>query len=1191
MLRIKLAFGVCILSIFLIIFSGCIDSQRTGNQNTTELTIENISFRDIPGVTENEIWAVEELQRQRNSFVYGAILSTEAFEEYGEVHGFAALFCNWLTNLFDIRFDPVLYGWNELIAGLENTEIDFTGELTATDLRRQMYYMTGPIARRSIQYITMADSIPLQNIVASRTPRYAFLESSIIKDYVDTFVNYDFSSVFIDSYETAYSMLVNGQVDAFFDDSSMEAVFDVYDNVVSNNFIPVIGMPVSLSTKNPLLEPVISIVQKALEYNAGYHLIELYSQGEQEHRKHRLYIRLTEEERDFLRSSGVIPFAAEFSNYPISFFNDHEKQWQGIYFDMLDEVSAITGLQFELINDENTPFSKLVEMLEAGDVYLVSELLHSEIRVGRFRWSTVPSMIDNYAFLSKTDTPNVSINDVFNVRVGVPLSTAYADMFHAWFPLHTNSVEYDSSDTAFLGLERGEVDVVISSQRNLLSLTNYHELSGYKANLIFSHAAESSIGFNIDQVILSSIIDKALNLIDVKGISAQWSSKTFDYQARLLEAQRPWLIGAVILVLMILSLVSILFARSRNARKQLDSLVKKRTAELEIATEAAKAASRSKSSFLANMSHEIRTPMNTILGVTEIMMQSESLTDENEEGLNKLYSSCDMLMGIINDILDFSKIEAGKLDIKPAQYYVASLINDSVHLNMMRIGEKPIEFKIIVNEDIPAKLIGDELRIKQILNNLLSNAFKYTEAGTVMLSVFSQPVDDDFMIIISVQDTGQGMTPEQVDKLFDEYSRFNDEFNRTIEGTGLGLSITQRLISLMNGKIRVESQPGVGSLFVVSLQQGRVDSEVLGKELAERLQQFRLNDIKYSKRTRIARDPMPYGKVLVVDDVEANLYVAEGLMKPYRLHIDSAMSGYDAIDKIKSGSEYDIIFMDHMMPGMDGMETVKHIRELGYKAPIVALTANAVAGQADIFLQNGFNDFISKPIDIRQLNSVLNKLIRDKQPPEVIQAAKTQMNNTPDQAAIKIDEIDGMDTAKGLKKFNDDIEIYIKVLRSYTTSIRPMFDIIENVNEGNLIEFQRAVHSIKGTSLDIYAVSIGQKAKELEEAAKAGNLTFIKEESPAFLENVKKIIYDIENMLSVVSPKYTKTKKDKIEEELLVELLGFCEEYDMDGVDSVMAEIELYQYESDAGLAAWLRENVDVVDFEAIAEKLAGNKK
>ena len=364
------------------------------------------------------------------------------------------------------------------------------------------------------------------------------------------------------------------------------------------------------------------------------------------------------------------------------------------------------------------------------------------------------------------------------------------------------------------------------------------------------------------------------------------------------------------------------------------------------AVKAAEAANKAKSAFLSTMSHEIRTPMNAILGITEIQLQDETLDQDIREALSKIYTSGDLLLGIINDILDLSRIESGKLELSIDKYEIASLISDTAQLNMMRIGSKPIEFELHIDENTPANISGDELRVKQILNNILSNAFKYTASGTVKLSVSSDANNDnneETTLVFIVADTGQGMTEEQVGKLFDEYSRFNMEANRATEGTGLGMSITRNLVRLMNGDISVKSEPGKGSTFTVRLPQGKIGADVLGNEMAENLRQFRTSSRAQMKRVQISREPMPYGNVLIVDDVETNIYVAKGLLAPYELKIESAASGLEAIGKIKKGREYGIIFMDHMMPQMDGVETTKIIRDLGYTQPIVALTANAVS--------------------------------------------------------------------------------------------------------------------------------------------------------------------------------------------------------------------------------------------------------
>jgi CheY-like chemotaxis protein/anti-sigma regulatory factor (Ser/Thr protein kinase) len=277
-----------------------------------------------------------------------------------------------------------------------------------------------------------------------------------------------------------------------------------------------------------------------------------------------------------------------------------------------------------------------------------------------------------------------------------------------------------------------------------------------------------------------------------------------------------------------------------------------------------------------------------------------------------------------------------------------------------------------LDENLPSRLIGDELRIRQVLNNLLSNAIKYTDEGTVKMSV---SFSDGFLHFI-VTDTGQGMKPEDLQKLFSDYSRFNMEANRTTEGTGLGLNIAKSFVEMMDGEISVESEFGKGSTFSVKIWQESVDAPPIGASLAKQLCSFSFTAKR--ENLQITREPMPYGNVLVVDDVETNLYVASGLLLQYKLGVETAYSGFDALKKINNGKKYDIIFMDHMMPKMDGIETTQKIRALGYSGTIIALTANALTGNDEMFMQHGFDGFIPKPINLVLLNKTLNKFIRDK---------------------------------------------------------------------------------------------------------------------------------------------------------------------------------------------------------------------
>ena len=567
--------------------------------------------------------------------------------------------------------------------------------------------------------------------------------------------------------------------------------------------------------------------------------------------------------------------------------------------------------------------------------------------------------------------------------------------------------------------------------------------------------------------------------------------------------------------------------------------------------EVAEESNKAKSAFLARMSHEIRTPMNAILGITEIQLQDESHSPETKEAFERIYNSSSLLLGIINDILDLSKIESGKLELVYSQYEIASLIYDTVQLNIMRYETKPIEFHLEVKEDLPLFLIGDELRIKQILNNLLSNAFKYTEKGTVKMSIYAEPADPPYsddtkdiskkILVFIISDTGQGMSSDQVQILGTEYSRFNMEANRRTEGTGLGMNITRNLIQLMNGSISVDSTPGSGSTFTVRLPQDCSGSVVIGKEIADNLTRLKLDNSVKIRAFQMKMEYMPYGRILIVDDVETNLYVAKGLIAPYGLSVETVMSGFEAIDKIKNGSTYDIIFMDHMMPKMDGIEATKIIRDLGYTRPIVALTANAISGQAAVFMENGFDGFISKPIDIRQLNSILNKLIRDKYPPEVVEAARKQKdriysgNVLKDSLGPQLAEVFVRDAKKAITELK---AIYLNMCRG----------------DDDLSTFIINIHSMKSALANVGETDLSAEAAKLEQEGRGKNIGFILSGLPAFMETLMTVIKNFEAGLNNGNSANDAGDNNYLKEKLLI-IRNACASYDKKTAKDTLAEI------------------------------------
>jgi len=581
----------------------------------------------------------------------------------------------------------------------------------------------------------------------------------------------------------------------------------------------------------------------------------------------------------------------------------------------------------------------------------------------------------------------------------------------------------------------------------------------------------------------------------------------------------------------------------RKLTKMSDRLTVGLTESKKVAEEATLAKSR----FLATMSHEIRTPMNAIIGISDIELENDAHSPEVLDSFDRINNSGKALLGIINDILDLSKVETGKLELLPVEYEIAGLINDTARLNIMRIGSKPIEFVIEVAETLPSSLLGDDLRIKQILNNMLSNSIKYTSEGTVTFGVDSEACEDGIYLILTIADTGQGMTKEQLATLYDEYAMFNQEANRKIEGTGLGMSITKNLVEMMKGRMEAESEPGVGTTFKVYLFQKTTGSEPLGKELAKSLSSFEFTS--QMNRAKLVRDYMPYGSVLIVDDVDANLFVAKGLMKPYGFEIDSASSGFEVLDKTRSGVKYDVIFMDHMMPEMDGVETTKILREEGYDSPVVALTANAIAGMKEFFVENGFNDFVSKPIDLRQLNLVLNTFIRDKQTPEVLEDAKRQKEardirtssdescrwadecpragecprlcNTGNAGAAgvlsRLKEIPGLDVEPALDAMNNMEDMYIDTVKLTLRLLPERIERMDKFIVSDIKSFAVEVHGLKSVLKNIGSSALGNMAAGLERAALNNDTDYCNENYPPFKSGLTELEHNLNKALKPVS--------------------------------------------------------------------------
>jgi signal transduction histidine kinase/CheY-like chemotaxis protein/HPt (histidine-containing phosphotransfer) domain-containing protein len=648
------------------------------------------------------------------------------------------------------------------------------------------------------------------------------------------------------------------------------------------------------------------------------------------------------------------------------------------------------------------------------------------------------------------------------------------------------------------------------------------------------------------------------------------------------QVQNGLLVATVFLLLFG---VVVAFAASSFLAKPYHVIAEQNTRLVEL-TESARATSEAKSQFLASMSHEIRTPMNAIIGMGELM-RTDNFDETQKNYFSDIRKMARSLLQIINDILDFSKIEAGRLELIPSDYNFITLYDNILSLINFMVEGKNLTLRHSLADDVPHVLFGDEVRVRQVITNLMGNAVKYTREGWVELAISRVHAAGEDYFKIKVSDSGIGIRKEDMPRLFEQFEQMDARRNRDIVGTGLGLSITKRLVDMMGGEISVESEYGKGSAFTILLPiiEGNPDNVSLDSEGPNRA---------------IAS---PDARVLVVDDNAINLTVAVGFLERHGIYPITAESGQQAIERVLSDKgQYDIVFMDHMMPGMDGVEATRRIRAFEgeyYKSvPIIALSANAVSGARETFLSAGMSDFISKPISAFELNAVLlkwlppSKLLHRATPGHTSAAAR--LSDQFDGIIDLLRSVNGLDPDLGLSRVGGNRGVYVNIIRQFIKSAEKDAAALAGFAEAKeWREYVIRAHALKSVFANIGNPSLSGWAFKLEESARALENGVCVSDTPAFCDAVLRFRRDLP--IKQITEDETKKQKDAVEKDRLLALFAqleeACADCDTDMLNDILKTASSFTYNNEVDtLIAEMSELARSFEYEKVA-LLAGDAK
>ena len=652
-----------------------------------------------------------------------------------------------------------------------------------------------------------------------------------------------------------------------------------------------------------------------------------------------------------------------------------------------------------------------------------------------------------------------------------------------------------------------------------------------------------------------------------------------------------FLVVWVFSLLMLLVAIGATYLNSVQVRLHESEELRKAKEEAEKAKEEAEKASQAKSEFLSNMSHEIRTPINAMLGMNEVILRE--CEDTNILSYSeKVRIAGNTLMGLVNNILDFSKIEAGKIEIIPVEYDLSSVLNDLVNTIHTRADDKGLSITLDFDKNTPKRLYGDEVRIKQVVTNILTNAVKYTEKGGVTFSVGCERIEnepDGVMLLVAVKDTGIGIKPEDMDKLFSKFERIEEKRNRNVEGTGLGMTITKNLLEKMGSNLQVESAYGVGSTFSFALRQKVVEWEPLGDYMAA----FHESMLQNHKRYHV-KFTAPKALILVADDNPMNLMVFKSLLKQTKVKIDTANDGYEGL-VLAQEKKYDLIVLDHMMPRKDGIETLHELRAQtdnpNADTPAICLTANAISGAREQYIEAGFDDYLTKPIDSGKLEDALLAYL----PKEKIEAAADDTETENNSENLEILETlaplcgqDWIDLSIGINN-SGSVEAYLPLLKIFFDLLEKTADEIEDYYATeNWKNYTIKVHALKSSARLIGAAAFGEEAQLLENAGKSGDADYIRAHHAGFITKYRSFKAPLGEIFEENATDEEKPEADAaLMEDVWEELRSAADEMDGDRLEAVFDEMEAYRIpEEQSELYGKLKDSTSRLDYEAILKLL-----